>query len=63
MRAITNKQEKYIINLIKKDRSIKTVDDLKEEDWVAIGEMNYSEVLWANVNGFISDMRFKLLNN
>ena len=62
MRELTKKQKKFIEDLINKsknfvcERTIYKVEDIKNDDWEIIQEMNDTEVLYQNVNCYLDDL-------
>ncbi|MFZ2979048.1 MAG: hypothetical protein WA057_05240 [Candidatus Magasanikiibacteriota bacterium] len=62
MRDLTTEQKKFIKELMTKDDSIISADDILSGEWDVLEEMNNTEVLYQNVNRFIIDLRIKQLS-
>ena len=60
MRALTNKQQKVILNEMSKS-DVYSYDDLSTEIQEQLDKLNLYENIISDVNRFISDTRFKML--
>jgi len=75
MRQLTAQQKKLLTRILKdgqlaesgpcrlSDNPIKSVDDLTTEQWEQLQAINDTEILWQEVNCFISDWRMEQLDN
>ena len=61
MRQLTAKQKKVLSQALKdySDLNIQNSDDLPSSIWDKLTEINDTEILWQEVNRFISDIRMK----
>jgi hypothetical protein len=63
MRRLTVKQKKYLDELIEsydiEHKVISHVDDLTEDEWNHLEELNDTEILYQEVNRYLSDKVFE----
>jgi len=63
MRRLTSKQKKYLDKLIpsykEKGIILRTVEDLQNDHWETLEQLNNTEILWQEVNRYISDKEFE----
>lgn len=62
MRQLTAKQKKFLDRIVAQNPEITSVEDLENDQWQTLEEMNDTEVLYQNVNRYLSDLYFKNLN-
>jgi DNA-directed RNA polymerase beta' subunit len=65
MRQLTVKQKKYLDNLIgsyeTEGKVLNMVEDLKDDEWEHLVDLNDTEILWQEVNRYLSDASFDTL--
>ena len=55
MRQLTVSQKKLLDKTLKENSNIQSVDDLPNEVWEQLEEMNDTEILWQEANRYIND--------
>lgn len=59
MRALTVKQKRLLATWLSEDDTISCVEDLDNEQWTILENINNTEILYQNVNRFIGDWVFR----
>ena len=62
MRQLTAKQKKLLTKWYKEYQPV-FVDDLNFEHWEMLEKINDTEILWQEVNRFLSDMSMEDVHN
>lgn len=63
MRQLTIRQKKLLDMAMASDSEIRDVEDLSPAVWEGLRKINDTEILWQEANRYISDMRWKRINN
>lgn len=59
MRQLTVNQKKLLNKAMEENPNAQTVEDLPNEVWEQLEEMNDTEILWQEVNRYLTDAYYK----